>query len=93
MLPPTLAVTRFPPPKSTSITPALIHVLSELLPLASILPLSLDLLNEGQFAPESKDEDLHSGYLQVPSGSTILITESGMGEGILNERGVQDFCQ
>jgi hypothetical protein len=52
------------------------------------LPLSLDLLNSVPFAPESVNEDLHSGYLQLAHGTTILMTEGGVQEGKLVERGV-----
>jgi hypothetical protein len=58
------------------------------LPISLLLPLSLDVLNKGSFVPESKDEDLHSGYLQIPSGSMMLVTESGVKEGILSEKGM-----
>ncbi len=52
------------------------------------LPLSLDLLNSVPFAPESINEDLHSGYLQLAHGTTMLMTEGGIQEGKLVERGV-----
>lgn len=51
------------------------------------LPLSLDVLNKGSFVPESKQEDLHSGFLQLSQGSTLLITEGGIQEGKLVEKG------
>jgi hypothetical protein len=59
-----------------------------LLPLHVTLPLSLDLLNSVPFAPESVNEDLHSGYLQLAHGTTMLMTEGGILEGKLVERGV-----
>ena len=52
------------------------------------LPASLDLLNSVTFSPESVNEDLHSGYLQLAHGTTMLMTESGVQEGKLVERGV-----
>ena len=52
------------------------------------LSLSLDLLNSVPFAPESVNEDLHSGYLQLAHGTTMLMTEGGIQEGKLVERGV-----
>ncbi|KAI0811039.1 putative alanine racemase-domain-containing protein [Irpex lacteus] len=100
LLPPTLAISHFPSPepassntetqpsKSTDSTPSLTHVLSNILPLARTLPLSLDYLNKTRFAPESKDEDLHSGALQVPQGSVLLVTEHGIQEGKLVEQGL-----
>jgi len=48
-------------------------------------------LNKGSFVPESKDEELHSGYLQIPSGSMMLVTESGVKEGILSEKGISNL--
>lgn len=51
------------------------------------LPLSLDLLNRDPFAPESKEEDLHAGVLQLPQGTVLLVTEGGVSEGKLVERG------
>ncbi|KAI0075471.1 hypothetical protein K474DRAFT_1664215 [Panus rudis PR-1116 ss-1] len=68
--------------------PTLTHVLSHLLPLTHTLPLSLPFLNTIPFAPESKDEDLHAGALQLPKGSVLLITEGGVQEGKLHERGI-----
>ena len=68
-------------------TLALFHVLSQILPMISGLPLSLDLLNYTSFYPESKDEDLHSGWLQHPRGSVIICTEGGITEGTLAQKG------
>ncbi|KAI0269853.1 mini-chromosome maintenance replisome factor-domain-containing protein [Gloeopeniophorella convolvens] len=87
--PPTLTLSHFPSSTSTPSTPpALSHALSALLPLHVTVPLSLELLNTAPFAPESINEDLHSGYLQLAQGTTILLTESGIQEGKLLERGV-----
>jgi Mini-chromosome maintenance replisome factor len=65
--------------------------MSLLLPLSVTLPLSLPLLNTSTFTPESKNEDLHAGYLQLPAGCTVLVTESGVAEGKLIEKGVMQF--
>lgn len=95
IFPPTLTISHFPPPPSTSsnTTPSLSHILSALLPLARTLPLSLDFLNKNRFAPESKEEDLHSGVLQVPQGSVLLVTEHGIQEGKLVEQGnIRAYC-
>ncbi|OSD02777.1 hypothetical protein PYCCODRAFT_1477424 [Trametes coccinea BRFM310] len=96
LLPPSLVISRFPPPppvpSTTSSAPVLLPtlatVLQLLLPLAHTLPLSLDTLNKSQFAPESKDEDLHAGVLQLPQGTVLLVTEGGVREGQLLERGI-----
>ena len=87
--PPSLTLSHFPLPTSSPPTlPTLFHLLSLILPLQVTLPLSLDLLNSVPFAPESVNEDLHSGYLQLAQGSAVLITECGIEEGKLIERGV-----
>ncbi|KAF9239601.1 putative alanine racemase-domain-containing protein [Melanogaster broomeanus] len=90
LLPPSLTISRFPQPSSPAILPTLSHVLEELLPQYLPIPLSLDLLNTTSFQPESKEEDLHSGYLQLPPGTTTLLTESGIQEGKLLERGIMN---
>jgi hypothetical protein len=92
LLPPSLTLSRFPSPASSSpALPTLHHVLSDLLPQYLTVPLSLDLLNKDNFSPESKDEDLHSGYLQVPQGTTLLLTENGVQEGKLVEKGIMNI--
>ncbi|KAJ4483818.1 hypothetical protein J3R30DRAFT_1838814 [Lentinula aciculospora] len=119
ILPASLTLARFPPPSpkvipaaSTSAnalhsasasTPALYHILSLLLPIITHVPLSLPLLNEGAFVPESKprppsegvDEDaedeLFSGMLQLPPCTVCLITDSGVTEGQINDCGVRNL--
>ncbi|KIK40911.1 hypothetical protein CY34DRAFT_806704 [Suillus luteus UH-Slu-Lm8-n1] len=92
LLPPSLTLSRFPSPTASSpALPTLHHVLSDLLPQYLTVPLSLDLLNKENFSPESKDEDLHSGYLQVPRGTTLLLTENGVQEGKLVEKGIMNI--
>lgn len=51
------------------------------------IPLSLELLNRSSFKPESKNENLHSGWLQLPQGSVCTITENGVAEGTIIENG------
>ncbi|KAJ7582490.1 putative alanine racemase-domain-containing protein [Mycena floridula] len=85
ILPPSLIISQFP---TAGGSPTLSAVLSQIFPLLSTLPLSLDTINKTSFAPESKDEDLHSGWLQMPKGSVCVITEGGVREGTVNERGV-----
>jgi hypothetical protein len=55
--------------------------------MLSMLPLSLAILNTTAFAPESKDENLFSGWLQLPKGSVCVITEDMVTEGVVSERG------
>ncbi|KAI0670668.1 mini-chromosome maintenance replisome factor-domain-containing protein [Trametes maxima] len=96
LLPPSLTISHFPPPPPTPSTtqirsspiPTLSVILQLLLPLTYTLPLSLDVLNKSRFTPESKDEDLHAGVLQLPQGTVLLISEGGVCEGQLLERGV-----
>ncbi|KAF5383453.1 hypothetical protein D9757_006108 [Collybiopsis confluens] len=88
---------------SSNDTPALYHVLSQLVPIITYASLSLPLLNDGAFIPESKpqprsgdsDEDtedeLHSGILQLAPSTVCLITDSGVTEGRINERGVRNL--
>ncbi|TBU28931.1 mini-chromosome maintenance replisome factor-domain-containing protein [Dichomitus squalens] len=96
LLPPPLVVSHFPPPPPVPSTvpwsaaplPTLSAVLGLLLPLSHTLSLSLDSLNKSTFTPESKDEDLHAGVLQLPQGTVLLVSEGGVREGQLLERGV-----
>ncbi|OJT14187.1 Mini-chromosome maintenance complex-binding protein [Trametes pubescens] len=95
--PPSLTVSRFPSPPVPTTTastpspaPALSTVLQLLLPLLHTLPLSLDTLNKSHFVPESKDEDLHAGVLQLPHGTVLLVTEGDVTEGQFLERGVMN---
>ncbi|KAG6889789.1 hypothetical protein C0992_004207 [Termitomyces sp. T32_za158] len=88
ILPLSLTLSRFPSPSGPNTTPALLHVLSQVVALLTTLPLSLETINNTPFAPESKDEDLHSGWLQLPRGSACLVTEGGITEGKVVERGL-----
>ncbi|TFK55034.1 hypothetical protein OE88DRAFT_992312 [Heliocybe sulcata] len=88
LLPPSLTLSKLPPPPALSASPALCTVLSLLLPQVIKLPATLDSLNKERYVPESKEEDLHSGYLQVPAGTTVIISEVGLQEGKLHEKGV-----
>ncbi|KZP29893.1 hypothetical protein FIBSPDRAFT_946403 [Athelia psychrophila] len=88
ILPPSLTLARFPSPEASEAVATLSHVLGLLLPISTTVPLSLPLLNTSSFTPESKDEDLHSGYLQLPAGCVVLVTESGVAEGKVVEKGI-----
>ncbi|KAJ7070358.1 putative alanine racemase-domain-containing protein [Mycena belliarum] len=91
LLPPSLTISQFPPPAAQSSTPSLSTVLSHLLPTVVTLPLSLDVLNSSSFYPESKNEDLHSGRLQLPRGSVCVVTEGGVTEGGVFDRGIMNL--
>lgn len=90
-LPPSLTLSRFPPPPHPNTLPTLSYALSELLRTYTPVPLSLELLNTKSFTPESREEDLHSGYLQLPAGTTILLTESALREGKVTEKGLMNI--
>jgi hypothetical protein len=49
--------------------------------------MSLSLLNGKSFFPISKEEDLHAGRLQLPTGTTVIITDNAMTEGRVSETG------
>lgn len=87
-MPLSLSITSFPT-KNTKDQPlpTIFHILRALLPAVSHLPLSLELLNDENLHPVSVQEDLHAGQLQYPSGTLMVITESGINEGTIRERG------
>ncbi|KAF7295174.1 hypothetical protein MIND_01056200 [Mycena indigotica] len=91
LLPPSLTISKFPSPSGEFKTPKLLAVLSQLFPMVDALPLSLDTINHSSFSPESKNEDLHSGRLQLPRGSICVVTEGGVTEGGIVERGVMNI--
>ncbi|CAK5279504.1 unnamed protein product [Mycena citricolor] len=91
LLPPSLVLSQFPAPNGSTGRPRLARILSNLVPLFLELDLSLDMLNTTAFYPESKNEDLHSGRLQVARGTTYLITESDVSEGAVLDRGLRNI--
>jgi len=91
IFPPSLTLSRFVAPKLPTAIPTLSYVLAELLPISLTLPLSLDTLNQENFIPESRQEDLHSGFLQVAPGTSILVTEGGICVGNLVEKGIMNL--
>lgn len=62
-------------------------VLEQLLPRLVKLDFNIAELNKVKYLPESKDENLISGVLQLPQGTTVLVDETRMGEGNLQDRG------
>lgn len=90
ILPLALAISNFPThTEHPDATPTLCHILSLIFPLVTTVPLSLDALNKVQFCPESKEEDLHSGLLQLPKGTVLLINEGVVTEGGVVGKGKQ----
>lgn len=61
--------------------------LERLLPRLVKLNFDIAELNKVTYLPESKDENLISGVLQLPQGTTVLVDETRMGEGNLQDRG------
>ncbi|KAI0713283.1 mini-chromosome maintenance replisome factor-domain-containing protein [Earliella scabrosa] len=98
LFPAPLVVSRFPPPPPVPSTsgvpviaePTLSALLALLLPVTHTLNLSLESLNKSRYSPESKDEDLHAGVLQLPQGIVLLVSEGGVREGQLVDRGVMN---
>jgi hypothetical protein len=70
-------------------TNELSDILTSLLPLFHSFALTIPFLNDSssRFYPESKDETLESGLLQLVSGTHLLVDERGMTEGNLGDRG------
>ncbi|KAJ7074392.1 hypothetical protein C8F01DRAFT_1043556 [Mycena amicta] len=93
LLPPSLTISKFPSPSGSSCckTPKLSAVLSRLFPMVDALQLSLDTINTSSFCPESKNEDLHSGRLQLPRGTVCVVTEGGVTEGSIVERALMNI--
>ncbi|KZS89873.1 hypothetical protein SISNIDRAFT_416121 [Sistotremastrum niveocremeum HHB9708] len=89
---PSLSLTGFPAsPDRLHDPPSLGAVLAALFPICSSLPLSLELLNERSFCPESKNEDLHSGALQLPHDNILVVSELTIQEGTLREKGLRNI--
>lgn len=87
LLPISLTLSHFARSKTTEKNPLLTYALSQIFPITYLLHLSLNLLNSARFEPESENEDLHSGVLQLPSGTILLVTDCEVTEGQLLERG------
>ncbi|KAF8514049.1 hypothetical protein JB92DRAFT_2920727 [Gautieria morchelliformis] len=94
LFPPSLTLSKFPRHEedmSAPPPPALSYVLQCLFPLFVDVPLTLSLINTRLFAPESRNETLHAGLLQLPAGTTILLSDSGVQEGKITETGVKNI--
>jgi len=91
ILPLALTLSRFPLPPSMTFSPTLVYVLQQIFPIVVLVPLSLATLNTTSFVPESKDDNLRSGWLQLPSGSVAVMSEGGIAEGSVSELGISNF--
>ncbi|KAG8799974.1 hypothetical protein FRC17_006994, partial [Serendipita sp. 399] len=92
ILPLSMTLAAFPDPadknaKEPTITP----VLRQLLPFVSSLPLTLERLNKTSFLPTSVDEDVHAGILQQSARTSIVVSEYGITEGKVTEKGLNNL--
>ncbi|KAF8718540.1 hypothetical protein AX14_011788, partial [Amanita brunnescens Koide BX004] len=96
IFPPTITLSHFPSSQSPPSVPIISHALALIFPLLTTIPISLHTLNETCFFPRSDDEDLHSGWLQLPRATLCIVVEAGISEGeingkaLLNIRAVQE---
>ncbi|KAF8964094.1 putative alanine racemase-domain-containing protein [Flammula alnicola] len=92
VLPLSLTISSFPSHATRPDSPPVLYdVLSHIFPLVVTVPLALNTLNTSAFRPESKEEDLHSGQLQLPKGSILLLTEGAVTEGGIFSKGVMNI--
>jgi hypothetical protein len=80
------------PGKSGVVASALAETLAILAPATAHLPLSIASLNARAWAPR-KDyatNRLIAGPLQLASGTTVVLDETALSAGVLNERGVRN---
>lgn len=77
------------PPTST-IPTKLSQALSQLVPALVHQPLSIEALNKERWYPSSDGDMLRSGRLQVAKGTTLLIDETHLNEGTLQDTGVRN---
>nr|VZI32506.1 unnamed protein product [Spirometra erinaceieuropaei] len=72
-------------------TERLIQSLHCILPQVSLIPLTVDSLNNGPLLMPVRDvaiDELDSGLLQLPTGSEVIVDETDMSSGQLTSRGV-----
>ncbi|KAL0088227.1 mini-chromosome maintenance replisome factor-domain-containing protein [Phycomyces blakesleeanus] len=75
-------------------SPASKHVafiLSNLTQRCVEMPLSLEILNKSSFNPRSVDEQLNAGVLQLPNDTLLLVDETVLSEGTLDDTGVRNI--
>ena len=78
------------PAASDDLVKKLRLALSNILPRLVLLDFTISSLNSSQYAPSSQNEDLHSGRLQLPGGTCLLVDETRLGEGTLKDAGVRN---
>uniref|UniRef100_A0A0X3PFP2 Mini-chromosome maintenance complex-binding protein n=2 Tax=Schistocephalus solidus TaxID=70667 RepID=A0A0X3PFP2_SCHSO len=72
-------------------TESLVQSLHCILPQVSLIPLTVESLNNGPLLMPVRDvaiDELDSGLLQLPPGSEVLVDETNMSSGQLTSRGV-----
>jgi len=92
MLPLSITISQFKNDTQDLVTPTLALALKEILSLSVYLPLSLERLNTQKFAPESVNEDLHGGFLQLPKGTVLLLSDKEVEEGQLSDKGMRNLA-
>lgn len=70
-------------------------IIASLTPRFAEVDLSIPMLNnqKTRVAPRNRDENLESGWLQLPSGTRCLIDMRGITEGKLDDNGKLDQTQ
>jgi hypothetical protein len=90
-----LNITNFHPtsdsPSTTTSSQPIIDIVSNLVLHQVPIPLTLDNLNKSRFSPQSVNEDLLSGVLQLVPGTHIVVDESALSEGQLGDTGVRNM--
>ncbi|KAI9310838.1 putative alanine racemase-domain-containing protein [Dichotomocladium elegans] len=76
---------------SNKATRVIFGVLENIVHHCVVLPLSIDLLNKTEFMPRSVNESLHSGILQLSTGTLLLVDETALTEGKLVDKGVRNI--
>ncbi len=89
VLPLSITISQFKNDTQDMATPTLTYVLREILTLSAYLPLSLNRLNTHKFIPESVNEDLHAGFLQLPKGTVLILSDHEVEDGHLSDKGLR----
>ncbi|OZJ02304.1 hypothetical protein BZG36_05195 [Bifiguratus adelaidae] len=74
-----------------SMTDLLTALLSTLLPTILRLPLTIEQLNNSHYFPRSEYDNLLSGHLQLTSNTYLLVDETRLQEGNLQEQGLKNI--
>ncbi|KAI7869313.1 putative alanine racemase-domain-containing protein, partial [Spinellus fusiger] len=69
----------------------LLNILKNIVPLLVEMPLNIEVFNNSSFSPESINENLHAGILQLLPGTLLLLDETVLSEGILQKIGVRNI--